>query len=201
MVTDTGVVPAPIAIDAGLKTQPTVVSVGEKEQPNVTAAANVVDPTGVAVKRYTIEVCPAFTVCVRSLAVQLKSGGAVTFRVNVWVLVAPPGAVAVIVTVELPCGVLAVVLTVNVTVCGGVTAFEGEKIQFVPAGNPEQPSPIVPEKPAPPATWKLVAFEVKPCAAVIVPGFGAVRSATCSTMAASRVTVFVSVPTPCALKL
>ena len=51
MVTDTGVAPAPAAIEVGLKTQAIVVSVGAKVQPNVTAAAKVVaGATGAAVK-------------------------------------------------------------------------------------------------------------------------------------------------------
>jgi hypothetical protein len=79
MVKETGVAApvAPAAIDAGLKVQLdelSVASVGENEQPNVTAAPNVVDPTGVAVKWYTMDVCPASTVCVGSLLVHKKSG-------------------------------------------------------------------------------------------------------------------------------
>src|SRR6266536_1600342 len=185
-VSDTAVVPDPDAIFVGsacpvLNTQAALVS-GSPEQANVTSPAN-----------FVREVLP--------LVVHVNSGGAVTCRVNVWVLAAPPGAVAVIVTVELPCGVLPVVLTVNVTVCGGVTVFEGEKIRRAADRNPEQLTPTVPENPVPPATWKLVALEVIPCGAVIVDGFGAVRSTTCNTTAASCVVMFTSVPSPCALKL
>jgi hypothetical protein len=90
MVKETAVAPeVPAAIVAGLNVQLdtlSVASVGENEQPNVTAPPNVAAPTGVAVKWYGMVVCPAFTVCVASLLVQVKSG-AITVTVAAVALV------------------------------------------------------------------------------------------------------------------
>ena len=72
----------------------------------------------------------------------MKSGtGAITDSVNVVVFAAGAPAVAACkVTVEFPSGVLAVVLTVKVTVTGvvdvGFTVFDGEKLQLAPSGRP-----------------------------------------------------------------
>lgn len=85
MVICTSVAGEPAAIFVGsacpvLKAQAKVVSAGVKKQaddPNVTSFVKVAVPTGVAVKVYTRDVCPASTVCAFGvLALHVKSAAA-----------------------------------------------------------------------------------------------------------------------------
>ena len=120
-----------------------------------------------------------------------------------------PVVIAEIVTVVgPPTGVPAPVVTVSVIVTGaaevGLTALDGENTQAAPAGNPAgQLSATVPAKLPAPVTWNVLAADVPPCATLTEFGLGDVKlkSTTCSATAASRVIVFPSVPTACALKL
>jgi hypothetical protein len=65
IVKQTGVVPAPAAIEGGLNIQLLLMRVGsggEKLQSSVTFPGNVEAPLGAALKLYASVVCPAFTV-------------------------------------------------------------------------------------------------------------------------------------------
>jgi hypothetical protein len=91
---------------------------------------------------------PTITVCVLGLAEIVKSGGggcAFTTRLTVVVCVTLP-LVPRIVSVEVPTGVLPVVVTVNVELPVPVTDV-GEKPAVAPAGNPLALSAMEPEKP------------------------------------------------------
>jgi hypothetical protein len=79
----------------------------------------------------------------------VKSGGGgcvFTTKLTVVVCVKLP-LVPLIVNVDVPTGVLPVVVTVNVELPVPVTVA-GEKLAVAPAGNPLKVKPIEPEKPA-----------------------------------------------------
>ena len=91
---------------------------------------------------------PAITVCVLGLPDTVKSGGggcALTTKLTVVVCVSAP-LVPVIVSVDVPSGVLPLVVTVNVELPVPVTVA-GEKPAVAPAGNPLTVKAIGPEKP------------------------------------------------------
>ena len=77
---------------------------------------------------------PCVTVCEAGVPESVKSGAALTVRLTVAVWVNPP-PVAVIVSVYVPTGVPAVVLTVMVLEPDPVTE-EGLKLALAPVGNP-----------------------------------------------------------------
>jgi len=91
---------------------------------------------------------PAITVCVLGLAEIVKSGGggcAFITKLTVAVCVRLP-LIPVIVSVDVPTGVLPVVVTVNVELPVPVTVA-GEKLAVAPAGNPLALSVTAPVKP------------------------------------------------------
>jgi hypothetical protein len=77
--------------------------------------------------------------------VKSAGGGAFTTKLTVVVCVTLP-LIPVIVSVDVPTGVLPVVVTVNVELPVPVTVA-GEKLAVAPAGNPLALSAMDPEKP------------------------------------------------------
>src|SRR5690349_4609971 len=137
----------------------------------------------------------------------VKSGLAVTVRDKLWVLSGAPEVLAVSVIGVTPVGVAVVVPIVSVTVTGvlevGVTELEGEKLQLAPVGNPLQASETVPLKDPAPVTWNVIGFELFGSFALraVDENEPMPKSTTWSVRGKSCVTVFVSDPTPCTLKL
>jgi hypothetical protein len=104
---------------------------------------------------------PTTTVCELGVAVRLKFGGgwvAATVKLTLAVWVKLP-LVPVIVSVDVPSGVVPLVVTVSVELPEPVTVA-GEKLAVAPAGNPLALSVTAPLKPstAPMLVVKVVAF-------------------------------------------
>ena len=132
---------------------------------------------------------------------------AVTVRDRPCVLSGAPDVLAVSVTGLTPVGVEVVVPIVRVTVTGvlevGLTELEGEKLQLAPVGSPLQVSETVPAKDPAPVTWKVIGFELFGSLALrlVDENEPTPKSTTWSVSGKSCVTLFVSDPTPCTLKL
>src|ERR1700733_2683133 len=91
---------------------------------------------------------PAATVCVPGVALSVKlggGGGALTVSATLPLWVSVP-LVPVMLSVELPSGVVALVLTVSVELPDPVTV-DGEKLASAPAGSPLALSVTAPLKP------------------------------------------------------
>jgi hypothetical protein len=135
--------PVPVTV-AGEKLA--VAPVGSPLALSVTTPANPFSAPTLAV--YVVAL-PAITVCVLGLPDTVKSGGggcALTTKLTVVVWLSAP-LVPVIVKVDVPSGVLPLVVTVNVELPVPVTVA-GEKLAVAPAGSPLALKAMEPEKPA-----------------------------------------------------
>jgi hypothetical protein len=135
-------VPAPVTV-AGEKLA--VAPVGNPLALSVTTPPNPFNEPTLAVY---VAALPTITVCVLGLADIVKSGGGgcvFTTKLTVVVCVKLP-LVPLIVNVDVPSGVLPVVVTVNVDVPAPVTVA-GEKLAVAPVGNPLALSVTTPVNP------------------------------------------------------
>jgi hypothetical protein len=142
VVTVNVAVPAPVTVP-GEKLA--VAPAGNPLALSVTTPANPFNEPTLAV--YVVAL-PTITVCVPGLADIVKSGGGgcvFTTKLTVVVCVKLP-LVPVIVNVDVPTGVLPVVVTVNVAVPAPVTV-PGEKLAVAPVGNPLALSVTTPVNP------------------------------------------------------
>jgi len=134
--------PAPVTV-AGEK--PAVAPVGNPLALSVTTPPKPFSAPTLAV--YVVAF-PAITVCVLGLPEIVKSGGggcALTTKLTVVLCVSAP-LVPVIVNVDVPTGVLPLVVTVNVELPVPVTVA-GEKLAVAPAGSPLALSVTAPVNP------------------------------------------------------
>jgi hypothetical protein len=148
----TGVLPVVVTVNVELPVPVTVAG----EKPAVAPAGNPLalsvttppNPFKAPMLAVYVVALPTITVWVLGLADTVKSGGGgcvFTTKLTVVECLRLP-LVPVIVSVDVPTGVLPVVVTVNVELPVPVTDV-GEKLAVAPAGNPLALSAMEPEKP------------------------------------------------------